>query len=373
MKHFVQFNKLSKLGTLVIDFFNPVFQDVDIENIIDTILPTNVLFDKIIIKNFYSLPAILLSRLTLQYLHGATITVELKKSNFSKTYSCHKVTPMYAYSFKPLDWNKLPKSIANYDLGGITILERLANHKERYIPNDVWNAIDKIAQERIDAMKQHNFKDYHLAEAWYKELFKDYHAIGKKVFSPNAKTFYEAMADIEFDKQIRSVQIPAEEKVSDYALTLLSYYGAAYGVDVPQFTYCVTGRKTAHGWTNEIQRVCTPMTDSEISTAVYDYRNAHNNLPGFVRKGLWHKSMPCPKYIKEAYERLSFLMQYGEEFLMPGWHICPECGDVYHEERGCDCGAVDAIEFVSADNLFYANAGTYEDLDICKKITGIDD
>ena len=43
---------------------------------------------------------------------------------------------------------------------------------------------------------------------------------------------------------------------------------------------------------------------------------------------------------------------------------CPECGDVHHISEACFCGHDQPIEFISADNLFYSNASTYEELGI---------
>ena len=359
-KKFVKFEKLNNEGCVYIDAYAPIFQEKDLEEVLPQYLPWNKLFKDIYVKNFHSLSKMLLERLTMQYLHGAVIHISNQKANFAKDYKCIMPKPLYGYTFEDLNWSQLPKSIADYKVGNQTIKEILENNTSRYIPNIVWNTVDKIAKKRINDCKEHNKGRYDLAELWYKELFFDYHNIGRKVFSPNEKTFYECMAEIEFAKQVKDCS--GNYTITEEELGILHKYASAYGVDIPKFSYRINSRKTDHGYTQEPERVYMPMTDSEVAVAIYDYRN--DNLPANVRKGLWHRSVECPKFVKEAYDRLKFYMELGDEFLMPGYKRCPQCGEIYHESRGCEnCGGVEALEFLSAENLFYANATAFEDMD----------
>ena len=363
-KKFVKFEKLNNEGVVYLDAYAPIFQEKDLEEVLPQYLPWNKLFKDVYIKNFHSLSKALLERLTLQYLHGAVIHISNQKANFAKDYKCIVPKPLFSYSFEPLNWTKLPKSIADYKVTynnkEQTIKSVLEKNTSFLIPNIVWTTVDTIAKKRIADCKEHNKGRYDLAELWYKELFFDYHAIGRKVFSPNEKTFYECMAEIAFAKQVKACS--ENVTISEEELAVLQKYAAAYGVDIPKFNYRINSRKTAHGYTQEPERVYMAMTDSEVAVAVYDYRN--DNLPANVRKGLWHRSVECPKLVKEAYDRLKFYMNLGDEFLMPGYHRCPQCGEIYHEARGCEnCGGVEALEFLSAENLFYSNASAFEDMD----------
>lgn len=364
-KLFPVFTKIERVGEIYLDRYAPAFQENDVEEVIKQLLPYNRLYEQVFVKNWNSVPAILLERLTLQYLHGAEIIFELPKANYLKTFRYEQGKgEIYAYDFKPLDWTKLPSAVAYHKLTvdgkQTTILEILSNRRTGYIPNPVWVAVDKVAQRRIEQCQAFNRGNYAAAERWYKRLMYDYMLMGRKVFSPNKKTWYEVTAEVDFARNVRNLQIPVEECITEDQLLWLQHYAPAYGIEIPKFTYRINSRKTDHGWTEEPEMCVTPMTDAEVQTCIYDYRN--DNLPANVRKGLWKRSMDCPKFIKEAYDSLKYLMQFGEEFLMPEWHICPICGDVYHEERGCDnCGKDKDVEFLSADNQFYSNALAYED------------
>ena len=364
-KLFPIFTKVNAVGEIYLDRYAPAFQENDVEEVIKQLLPYNRLYEQVFMKNWNSVPAVLLERLTLQYLHGAEIIFELPKANYLKTFKYAQGRPeIYKYEFKPLDWTRLPKTVAYHkvtvDGKEKSIIEVLSSLKNGYIPNPVWVAVDKIAQTRIEQCQAFNRGYYPAAERWYKRLMYDYMQMGRKVFSPNKKTYYEVIAEVDFARNLKSIQIPVEDQITEDQLLWLQHYAPAYGVEIPKFTYRVNSRKTDHGWTEEPEVCFTPMTDSEIQTCLYDYRN--DNLPANVRKGLWKRSVDCPKYIKDAYDTLKYLMQFGTEFLMPDWHICPICGDVYHEERGCDnCGKDKDVEFLSADNQFYSNALAYED------------
>lgn len=362
-KKFVKFEKIVPNGCVYIDAYAPILQEKDLEEILPQYLPWTQVFKDVYVKNFHTLQKSLLERLTLQYLHGAVIHIEYSKANFAKEYKCLVPKPLFRYSFEDLNWTKLPKSIADYKVTykdkEQTIKSILEKNDSFLIPNIVWTTVDVIAKQRIADCKQHNKGRYDLAELWYKELFLDYHNIGRKVFSPNDKTFFECMSELEFAKQVKACS--ENVTISEEELAILHKYAAAYGVDIPKFNYRINSRKTNHGYTQEPERVYVPMTDSEVAVAVYDYRN--DNLPANVRKGLWHKSVECPKFVKEAYDRLKFFMELGDEFLMPGYHRCPQCGEIYHESRGCEnCGGVEALEFLSAENLFYSNASAFEDM-----------
>ena len=365
-KLFPVFDKVTASGELYIDRYAPMFQVDDVEYAIKQIIPYNYLYAKVTVKNWNSVPAVLLERLTMQYLHGAEIVFELPKANYLKTFKYAQGKPeLYTYTFKPLDWTRLPKAVAYHKLTlngkETTILEALNNRKTGYIPNPVWVAVDKVAQKRIAQCQEYNRGYYPAAERWYKRLMYDYMCMDRKVFSPNKKTWYEVTAEVDFLRNVKNLQIPVEDQITEDQILWLQHYAPAYGVDIPKFSYRVNSRKTDHGWTEEPEVCFTPMTDSEVNACIYDYRN-DNNLPANVRKGLWKRTMDCPKFIKDAYDTLKYLMQFGEEFLMPEWHICPVCGDVYHEERGCEnCGKEKDVEFLSADNQFYSNALSYED------------
>ena len=376
MKNICKFKIVSPSGKIVVDKRNPLFQSYDLMDIVSDLIPYTKLFDEIVIKNFYSIPAELLNKLTVQYLHGAKITVECK--NFSKTYQVSgKIPAFYNYYFEELDLSApVPKSLAEFEfdyLGSrVTYLNAIKSlTSTKFLPSEIWTALDTYNQSRIDKCREFNKGDYSLAEQWYKALLKDCKLHNIAVFSPNKKTYYEAMAEIEFNKECEQARLKdGLRPLNAVELAFLQKYHKAYGVEIPTFDFRFNTRKTKDGYTQEPERVLNGMSNSDWSLVIYDPRN-RDNLPKNIRSGLKVQSCANDKFIRDAYFQLKWIMKHlKDDGLMPNYHRCPKCHQIYQEHEGCECGYCQPIEFIQADNLLYGISSTYEDYGYTKDLYG---
>lgn len=370
MKNIVKFQSIQPTGIITIDTYSNAFQELELHELLEMCLPYTKLFEKIIIKNFTTIPTELLERLTNQYLHGAEIVVETPRRNFNRSYKVFKAKPFYAYKWTPLDLSApIPKSLANFQFvynGKLTTyLEAIKTlHSTRYLPNEIWNALDEYSRQQIDKCREFNRGDYSFAEEWYKNLMKDCFNANIKVFSPNKKTYFEAMAEIDFEKSFEYLE-KGQRALTDSELEFLAKFAPAYGVEVPEFMWRVNSRKTDHGYTEEPERVYCGMSNSDWNKVIYDARNI--NLPNNVRQNLTTRSYTNDKLLRDAYFQLTWLIKnLKDEALMSNWKRCPECHQLYKESEGCECGACPPIDFVEANNLFYGDGGEYEDYESTK-------
>ncbi len=378
MKNIVKFTQELPKGILTIDSYNPVFQEMEMHEFLDLYIPYTKVFERIIIKNFTTISADMLSRITNQYLHGTEVVFEASARNFNKTYRCPRPTQFYAYQWTPLDLTKpVPKSLAYFEFiyngKKTTYLDAIKTlNTTKYIPNDIWTALDEYSRQQIDKCREYNKGDYSLAEEWYKSLMKDCMPNKIKVFSPNQKTYYEVMSEIDFDKAIDEVRLKQGQRVlTEQELAFLRKYAPAYGVEIQQFEWKINSRKTEHGYTQEPERVYTNgMSNTDWQRVIYDARNANkgNILPSFVRQGLKHKTCESDKLLRDAYFQLKWIIKHlKDEGLMPGYKRCPHCHKIYRESEGCEeCGAIPPIKFINANNMFYSNSAEYEDYESTK-------
>ena len=365
MKNIVKFQIIKPTGIVTVDAYTNAFRELEMHEILDLLLPYTRLFEKIIVKNFTTLPTMLLERLTNQYLHGAEIIIETPRRNFNRSYKALRTKPFYAYKWTPLDLSApIPKSLAEFKFeynGKLTTyvdaIKSLST--TRYIPNEIWNALDVYSRQQIDRCRELNRGDYSYAEQWYKDLMKDCFNSNIKVFSPNKKTYYEAMAEVNFEKSFEHLE-KGQRALNNKELAFLVKFAPAYGVEVPEFMWRINSRKTEHGYTEEPERMYCGMSNDDWNKVIYDPRNS--NLPSSVRQNLTTKSYTNDKLLRDAYFQLKWLMKHLKDTaLMPNWKRCPECHQLYKEVDGCECGACQPIEFVEANNLFYGDASTYED------------
>lgn len=369
MKNIVRFQITKNQGNVTIDNYNPFVKENEWNDILNTLLPYTRLFEKITIKNFISIPEELLNRLTNQYLHGAEIVFSTPSRDFEKSYKVPHSRPFYSYSWQPLDLSKpVPKSLATFTFKfngkDTTYLDAIKTLKStKYLPNDIWNALDIYSKQQIDKCREYNRGNYDFAEMWYKQLMKDCIANNIKMYSPNAKTYFEATAEITFEKDCADLQLEQGLRpLTNAELIFLHKYAPAYGVEIPQFLFRYNTRKTAHGYTEEPERVLSAMSSEDWVRVMFDPRN-DNNLPRNIRQNLTVQSTENNKLLRDAYFQLKWIMKnLKDNGLMPGYKRCPVCHEIYREHDGCDCGAVQSIEFIQADNLFYGNAATYEDI-----------
>jgi hypothetical protein len=367
MKQIVKFQIVKPQGRVTIDANNPELAYIKLEDMIEQLLPFTRLFKHITIKNFTRIPEALVNRLTNQYLHGASIQFCTPNRQFDKTYTLRNARPFYSYSWQPLDLSKpVPKSLANFvfDYNGksTTYLDAIKTlSSTRYLPNEIWVALDKYSQQQIAKCREYNQGDYGYAEEWYKDLMKDCIHSSIKVFSPNEKTYYEVMAEIDFEKDCADIQKDTGFKpLTQSELAYLRKYAPMYGVEVPQFMWRINTRKTNHGYTQEPERVFGGMSNSDWERVLYDSRNT--NLPKNIRHGLNVKYCDNDKLLYDAYQQLKWIIDnLHDDGLMPGYNRCPVCGEIYRDSQGCECGACQPIHLVQADNMLYGISSTYED------------
>lgn len=370
MKNIVKFTSIKPQGRVTIDAYNPDFQ-FGFDSILEQLLPYTRLFEYITIKNFTTIPEVLLNRLTNQYLHGAQIEFITPSKSFNKVYEIKVSKPFYSYKWEPLDLSKpIPKSLAQFQFeykGKLTTyldaIKTLTSNK--YLPNEIWVALDTYSKQQIDKCREYNKGEYSFAEEWFKELMKDCMSHNVKMFSPNKKTYYEAIAELNFDKECESARLTnGLRPLSDEELLFLKKYANAYGVEIPKFQWKVNSRKTEHGYTQEPERVFCGMSNTDWSKVIWDSRNANkgNILPKFVRQGLTIKEQDNDKFLRDAYFQLQWIIKnLKDSGLMPGYKRCPKCHEIYKESDGCECGYCKSIKFINADNLFYGITSTYED------------
>ena len=365
MKNIVKFQIIKPTGKVMVDAYDRLFQELEMNEILDMCIPYTRIFEQIVVRNFTTIPTMLLERLTNQYLHGAEIVFETPRRNFNHSYKVFKAKPFYAYRWTPLDLSApIPKSLAEfkfeYNGKPTTYLDAIKTlTSTRYIPNEIWNALDIYSRQQIDKCRELNRGDYSYAEQWFKDLMKDCFSSNIKVFSPNKKTYFEAMAEVSFEKSFVQLN-KGERALNDNELAFLIKFAPAYGVEVPEFSWRINSRKTDHGYTEEPERVYCGMSNDDWNRVIYDPRN--DNLPNAVRQNLTIRSHANDKLLRDAYFQLKWLMKYlKDDALMPNWKRCPECHQLYKEVDGCECGACLPIEFVDANNLFNGDASDYED------------
>ena len=375
MKNIVKFQIVNPEGSVTLDNYNPDFKYLELDELLNQYLPYTKLFVSITVKNFLSISKELMSRLTNQYLHGAEITFETPSRGFKQTYKLHPsfCRPFYAYFWKPLDLSApIPKSLAEFEFEykgkRTTYLNAIKTlTSTRYLPDEIWNALDEYSKQRINTCKEYNQGIYGCAEEWYNQLMHDCIDHNMKMYSPNQKTYLEVMAEINFEQECKEMQLQKGLRpLTEDELLFLYKYAPAYGIEIPTFRWKINSRKTEHGYTQEPERVLNGMSTADWNKVIYDARNAKkgNILPLFVRQGLNVRECQNDKLIREAYFQLKWIMKHmKDDALMPGYKRCPKCHKLYRESEGCECGYCKPIEFIQAENLFYGNSSAYEDYD----------
>lgn len=331
------------------------------------LLPYNKLYDKITVIGFKCISQELLTRLTNNYLHGAEITLQTKR--FTKTYKLHYTPkPLYSYIWEELDLNApIPRKLAEFEFEYqgvkttyIKAIKTLTN--TRFLPNEIWKALDEYSKERIKACKEYNKPDYETTEQWYKQLTKDLMPYGIAVYSPNEKTLYEATAELQFEKEVENYVLPSTlQPLTDKELEELHKWAPIYGVEIPTFKWHYNSRKTNHGYTQEPEVCLCGMSTTDWTRASYDARN-EDNLPKFVRNGLVIKELNNDKLLRDAYIQVRWLRKnLKDEAFAPQYHRCPKCHDIYHENEGCKCGHCPSVIEEDNDNLFYGVNTNYSE------------
>ena len=379
-KQIIKFTKTQPQGKVTIDAYNPTFKELGLDTFLEELLPYTRIYETINIKNFLTLSESLISRLTNQYLHGANIIIETPSRNFSKAYQLKNARPFYAYQWVKLDLTApIPKSLASfeftYNKKQTTYLDAIKSlPNTNYLPNEIWKALDVYSQQQLEKCRTYNQGNYTYAEEWFKTLMKDCMRADMRMFSPNEKTYYEATAELQFDKDCAMFQLQQGLRpLNNRELIFLRKYAPAYGVEIQQFSWHDNSRKTNHGYTVEPEVIfANGLSADDINRATFDPRTARRGieqLPRFVRRGLIANTQDNDKLLRDAYFQLVWIMKnLKDDGLMPGYKRCPMCHEIYRETQGCECGFETAVELVPADNLLYGISSTYEDMNSLEDI-----
>lgn len=318
--------------------YNEVLETVNIDALRDTIKcpPQSI---NIEVKGRY-LTEILIKTITPAYLRGTKITV-----NGIEFPICSR-NPQYFYQWQDRVPSSLPEHLKN--------AYRNYNLREALYQELVeWN------QSRIARATEASKFKWFLAEDFYKQLFKSLPNI--KVLSPNKKTFYEAMAELDIESILRPQSALTDEEQSYLNFAEVNNYIRAFGLQNTSVMLGTHHRTTPHGTTDEPILISAYDIQQAVTASSFNRKDGRE-LEGYVDDDgfevkSWNSShsaiVTLPAKQRENIETLKWFLSQPKdiqtEFLMPGWHFCPECGRLYHENEGCydgDVCHVPEIEFV---------------------------
>ena len=199
------------------------------------------------------------------------------------------------------------------------------------------------------------------AEDFYKELFKQLKPFGIRVCSPNKKTFYEAMAELDVEAYLKP-QEPLTKAEQDFLFQAeINNYIKAFGLQDTSFRIGTHHRTTKHGTTEEPCIISSYDIEMAVTAQSFNRKDdreveGYTNDEGFEVKS-WNSAtssvVVSHQRERENIETLKWFLSLDKEtqkeFLLPGWRFCPVCGKLYHELDGCydgDVCHVEPIEFV---------------------------
>ena len=358
-KKIIKISKMNYDKELVLDASVCKILDMPFDIYVKECINNAIAYKQISITNCKTLSASIVSAITPAYLTGTIILINGKKFV--------NPNPKVRYCYQWIDFNRnaIPKSLAEFKVGQSTFLSELQKVKGNYLPNNLWLAIDDYSQERIKKCIEYNKFDFECAEHWYKELMNMNSKLFR-VYSPNAKTWYEWSAEKWFEQSLQDVQLqPGLRALDADELAFLKKYASAYGIEIPELQWRYNYHKTAHGYTREPELITGGASISDLSKCYVDPRNKgkQNILPRSVREDYMIKTCDNDKLIRDAYFQLMYLMRLKDDsFLMPGYKRCPICHQIYRESEGCE-GHIEPITFINASNLFYGIGSEFHDID----------
>lgn len=336
--------------------FNEVLETVDIATLRDTIKcpPQSISIE---VRGRY-LTEILIKTITPAYLRGSKITV-----NGVEFPTCQR-NPQYFYQWQ----EKVPSTLP-------------AHLKEAYksfkLRGSLYQELVEWNQSRIARATEASKFKWHLAEDFYKQLYKALTPSNIRVQSPNKKTFYEAVAELDIENILKPQASLTDEEQLYLTNASVNNYIRAFGLQDTSVVIGTHHRTTPHGTTDE--PILISSYDIEASITASSFRKKDDReLEGYIDDNgfevkQWNSSssavVDCPYKHRENIETLKWFLSQPrdiqKEFLMPGWHFCPMCGELYHENEGCydrtfeDICHIPPIEFVP----YNENHGNEEDYD----------
>ena len=306
-------------------FLNEVVETVPMDQVFDALkVPPKYL--TINVKGKY-LTEVLLRAITPCYLRGTEVIVN--GIHFPVCTS----NPQYLYIWQDQVPAKLPQHLKdafyNYRLRGSLYNELVA-----------WN------QSRIQlATNKSKFK-WELAENFYKSLFKTFY--GKiKVLSPNKKTFFESTAELDLENWIPNANPLTQEEQTYLAWAETHQYLKALGLPDCSFQIGSQHRITSHGVTNEPILINKSDINAVLTASVFK-KKVQSGDKSSVWKASSSRFVTSVAKQSENIQMLKWYLSLPteelESLLLPGWHVCPECGSLYNEHEGC-C-SIEPIKFI---------------------------
>lgn len=273
----------------------------------EAVLPEKIVLSIPEYFHFYAVGSDLLNELAFYYGVGTTIIIG------------HK-------SFQ----NKKPVTLLKYQY---TKRTGLTNHAKKYFKDGTFTLDGLYAYNGYVANNVilNNKKAWQYAESFYKLVYKTFRNDEiVRVYSPNAKTYWEAEAEIEYTHDMQDIKgdnnILTKEQEAELD-TLRKYY------DIPSDTYYtwIIKRQTDNGYTEEPQI----LTAYEAKT-LYSEEKKSANEQRFIST----KEIPSSKLAYNNYQLLQAYKEMG--ILKEGYAMCPICGlPTKSEHLYCDnCGNV---------------------------------
>lgn len=311
--------------------YEEILETVDIDALKDAIkVPVQEI--DIEVKGKY-LTEVLIKAITPAYLRGTQIVVNGIKFPICKS------NPQYFYIWQ----DKVPASLPEH------LKEAFYSYKLR---GDLYQELVAWNQSRIALATEKSKFKWSFAEDFYKELFKQLKPFGIRVCSPNKKTFYEAMAELDVEAYLKP-QNPLTQEEQDFLFQAdVNNYIRAFGLQDTSFRIGTHHRTTKHGTTEEPCIISS--YDIEMAVTAQSFNRKDNReIEGYVDdEGFEVKSWnSASSSIVVSHQRerenietlkwfLSLDKETQKEFLLPGWRFCPVCGKLYHELDGCYDGDI---------------------------------
>lgn len=320
--------------------YNEVLETVNIDALRDTIKcpPQSI---NIEVKGRY-LTEILIKTITPAYLRGTKITV-----NGIEFPVCSR-NPQYFYQWQERIPSSLPEHLKEA-------------YKSFRLRGNLYQELVEWNQSRIARATEASKFKWFLAEDFYKQLFKALTPAHIKVLSPNKKTFYEAMAELDVENVLRPQSALTDEEQSYLNFAEVNNYIRAFGLQDTSVMLGTHHRTTPHGTTDEPILISGYDIQQAVTASSFNRKDGRD-LEGYIDDDgfevkSWNSShsynVTLPAKQRENIETLKWFLSQPKdiqtEFLMPGWHFCPECGRLYHENEGCydgDICHIPEVEFV---------------------------
>lgn len=316
---------------------NQIIETVDIANLRDILrLPPK----KIVITVNRCITEVLLQAITPSYLRGSQIVIN------NVAFEPCKSNPQYFYKWVEQIPSTLPQHLKDA-------------YRAFKLRDELYQELVEWNQSRIRLAEEHSKFKWSFAETFYKEVFKTFHNTRVRtgnpkkpyctmvVQSPNQKTFYEAVAELAFESYCPQAKALSSDEQRNIDIINTQRYAQAFGLQDTTIDYAFRHRTTKHGTTDEITVVSGYDIENAITSDSY-MRHTNQQREGYIGEDgfetfIWlSKSRnTVSSHVKERenIQTIKWILSLDKdtqkEFLAPGWHFCPICNKLYHENTGC--------------------------------------